>query len=173
MVIIILGGSDGKESACNAKFNPWVRKISWRREFYWRREPTPGFFPGEFHGWKSLVSYSPWDHKELDTTERIKLDLYQCLLEISVAWSFFSKKASLNCLPDRSVTSSCFPASPSHGLQPGNRRACLSESWSSFHLCSRVLSHVSRTAPARAQDHPFCSRGSLCSKHPCGQTDQG
>ena len=29
------GGSDGKESACNARdlgFDPWVRKTPWRRE---------------------------------------------------------------------------------------------------------------------------------------------
>ena len=38
----------------------WVRKIPWRRE----RLPTPVFWPGEFHG-----LYSPWGHKELDTTE--------------------------------------------------------------------------------------------------------
>ena len=25
--------------------------------------------PGEFHGQRSLVSYSPWSHKELDVTE--------------------------------------------------------------------------------------------------------
>ena len=25
--------------------------------------------PGEFHGQRSLVSYSPWDHKELDMTK--------------------------------------------------------------------------------------------------------
>ena len=24
----------------------------------------------EFHGWRSLVGYSPWDRKELDTTGR-------------------------------------------------------------------------------------------------------
>ena len=24
---------------------------------------------GEFHGQRSLVNYSPWGHKELDTTE--------------------------------------------------------------------------------------------------------
>jgi len=31
------GGSDSKESACRRhRFNPWVRKISWRRE----RQPT-------------------------------------------------------------------------------------------------------------------------------------
>ena len=27
------------------------------------------FFPGEFHGQRSLVGCSPWGHKESDTTE--------------------------------------------------------------------------------------------------------
>ena len=31
--------------------------------------PTPVLLPGESHGWRSLVGYSPWDHTELDTTE--------------------------------------------------------------------------------------------------------
>ena len=26
------------------------------------------FLPGEFHGERSLVGYSPWGHKELDTS---------------------------------------------------------------------------------------------------------
>ena len=46
-------------------FNPWVRKIPWRRKW----QPTPVFLPGKFHGQKSLAGYSTWDHKELDTTE--------------------------------------------------------------------------------------------------------
>ena len=31
----------------------------------WRREwlPTPVFLPGEFHGQRSLVGYSPWGYK--------------------------------------------------------------------------------------------------------------
>ena len=37
----------------------------WRR----KRQPTPVLLPGEFHGWKSLVGYSPWGRKESDTTE--------------------------------------------------------------------------------------------------------
>ena len=41
-------------------FNPWVGKISWRRE----QLPTPVFWPGGFHG-----LYSPGGCKELDTTE--------------------------------------------------------------------------------------------------------
>ena len=48
-------------------FNPWVGKISWRRKW----QSTPVFLLGKSHGWKSLVGYSPWGHKELDTTEQL------------------------------------------------------------------------------------------------------
>ena len=45
----------------------WVGKIPWRRKW----QPTPVFLPGESHGWRSLVGYSPWSRKESDTTERL------------------------------------------------------------------------------------------------------
>ena len=32
-------------------------------------QPTPVFLPGELHGQRSLMGYSPWGGKELDTTE--------------------------------------------------------------------------------------------------------
>ena len=32
-------------------------------------QSTPVFLPGEFHGQRSLAGYSPWGHKESDTTE--------------------------------------------------------------------------------------------------------
>jgi len=32
-------------------------------------QSTPVFLPGKSHGWRSLVGYSPWGHKESDTTE--------------------------------------------------------------------------------------------------------
>ena len=35
-------------------------------------QPTPEFLPGESHGQRSLLDYSPWDHKELDTTEHAR-----------------------------------------------------------------------------------------------------
>ena len=38
------------------RFNPWVRKFPWNREW----QPTPVSLPGEFHGQRSLVGYSPW-----------------------------------------------------------------------------------------------------------------
>jgi len=37
------------------RFDPWVRKIPWRRAW----QPTPGFLPGESHGQRNLVGYSP------------------------------------------------------------------------------------------------------------------
>ena len=42
-----------------------VRKIPWRRSW----QPIPVFMSGEAHGQRSLVAYSPWGHKELDTIE--------------------------------------------------------------------------------------------------------
>ena len=41
-------------------FDPWVGKISWRRE----QISSPVFLPGEFQGQRSLVGYSPWGCKE-------------------------------------------------------------------------------------------------------------
>ena len=43
--------------------------MNWRRKW----QPTPVFLPGKSHGWRSLVGYSPWGHKESDTTERLHL----------------------------------------------------------------------------------------------------
>ena len=47
--------------------DPWVEKIPWRREWL----PTPVFLPGEFHGQRCLVGYSPWGCKEPDMTEQL------------------------------------------------------------------------------------------------------
>ena len=49
------------------EFNPYVRKIPWRREWL----PTPVFLPGDSHGQRSLADYSPWGRKESDTTEQL------------------------------------------------------------------------------------------------------
>ena len=34
-------------------------------------QPIPVLLPGKFHGWRSLVGYSPWGRKELDMTEQL------------------------------------------------------------------------------------------------------
>ena len=65
-------GSRSKEPACKCRrherheFDPWVRKIPWRRKW----QSTPVCLPGESHGQKSLAGYGPWGQKELDMTEQ-------------------------------------------------------------------------------------------------------
>ena len=55
------GGASGKESAWQCRrhkscgFNPWNGKIPWRSVW----QPTLVFMPGEAHGQRSLVGYSP------------------------------------------------------------------------------------------------------------------
>ena len=51
---------------------------------FWGRkwQPTPVFLPGESHGQRTLVGYSPWGRKESDTTERLtrtlKINIASC-----------------------------------------------------------------------------------------------
>ena len=61
------GSSEVKASAWNAgdRGSIPVGKILWRRKW----QLTPVLLPGESHGWRSLVGYSPWGCKESDTTE--------------------------------------------------------------------------------------------------------
>ena len=53
------------------RFDTWVGKIPWRRAW----QPTPVFLPGESHGLRSLVGYSPWGHKESDTNEQLTVEV--------------------------------------------------------------------------------------------------
>ena len=59
-----------KEHACQSRsrkrgeFDPWVRKIPWRRAW----QLTPVFLPGESHGQRSLAGCSPRGHRESDRT---------------------------------------------------------------------------------------------------------
>ena len=57
----------GKESTGQCRrlgFDPWVRRIPWRKKW----QPTPAFLSGKSHGQGSLAGYSPWGLKESDTT---------------------------------------------------------------------------------------------------------
>ena len=42
-------------------FDPWTRKIPWRREWLL----TPVFLPPKSHGQRSLVGYSPWGYERV------------------------------------------------------------------------------------------------------------
>ena len=60
------GGTSGKKSTCQFRrckrhgFDPWVRKMPWRRKW----QPTPILLPGKSHGHRRLADYIPWGHKE-------------------------------------------------------------------------------------------------------------
>ena len=45
----------------------WVQSPGWEDPL----EKEMATHSGKFHGWRSLVGYSPWDHKESDTTEQL------------------------------------------------------------------------------------------------------
>ena len=67
------GGSDGKEFACSAGDLGSIPE--------WGRSPgegngNPVFLPGGSHGQRSLVGYSPWGCKELDTTKQLTLNIH-------------------------------------------------------------------------------------------------
>ena len=50
---------------------------------------TP-LLPGEFHGQRCLVGFSPWDHKELDTTKQLTLSLFHpCSMKGNIAINKF------------------------------------------------------------------------------------
>ena len=81
------GGASSQESACQWRkckrheFNPWFGNISWRRKW----QPTRIFLLAEFHGQRSLVGYSPWDHKESVMIEQLTfsythIQIYICVI---------------------------------------------------------------------------------------------
>ena len=79
--MIFPGGSDGKESACNAGDLDSIPGLG--------RSPGGGHGdPLQYacletpHGLRSLADYTPWGHKESDTTEGLSA------AQRSTAWRF-------------------------------------------------------------------------------------
>ena len=89
---LLSGLCSDKEPACQCRrckrhrFDPLIGKISWRRE----RLPTLVFLPGEFHGQKSLVGYSPWGCKEWDTSEHTHFISKVKLAILTILWGWFT-----------------------------------------------------------------------------------
>ena len=62
----------GKKSTCQFRrfrSHSWVGKIPWSMKW----QPTLVFLPGKFQGQRSLMGYSLWGHKELETTVRLSM----------------------------------------------------------------------------------------------------
>ena len=108
----------GKESTCQCRrckryrFHPWLGRCpevgNW--------QPDPLFLPGESHEQRSLVSYSPWSHKELEMTQYTHTRIQQketlfffmkmtkpgkkpSLFTLTSSTSFFSIKAFSSSYP--------------------------------------------------------------------------
>ena len=72
--------------------------IWWRRKW----QPTPVFSPGESPGRRSLAGHSPWDPKELDTTEHTRTHT-QFFLEFFSTISHYKVLSIIPCAINRSL----------------------------------------------------------------------
>ena len=72
----------GKESACQCRFHPWVRKIPWRR----KPEPTLIFLPGK------AIDRGAWWATVHGVTKRVRHDLTTKQQPLSIqSLSFYCK----------------------------------------------------------------------------------
>ena len=69
-----LGGSDSKESACNAG-DPGSIPGSGRSPGEGNGNPLQYSCLEKSHGQRNLVGYSPWGHKESEMTEQLTVSL--------------------------------------------------------------------------------------------------
>ena len=81
-------GSDSRICLQRRKpeFDPWIGKIPWSGAW----QPPPG----KSHGQRSLVGYSPWGHKESDTTAQLTLHTSLSVVGRTVTKQYFSGSTS-------------------------------------------------------------------------------
>ena len=65
-------------------FDPWVRKIPWRR----KQQPIPVSLPRKSHGQKSLVGCSPRGRKESGTTGQLTLPSFLIFCPVHPGFSW-------------------------------------------------------------------------------------
>ena len=127
-----LGGSVVKESTCQCRrhgFDPWCRKIPWRR----RWQPTSVLFPGKSHGQRSLAGFSTWGCKESDTTEHICLHTSKEFLDLTQKAQSMSGKIDKLVLND--IQSFCFSVKDS--VKKVKRQARLGGNICKLHIQQR------------------------------------
>ena len=94
---LLLGASLVAQMVKNPSTMQEIQVWSLGEEHPQRRDwlPNPVFLPGEFHGQRSLASYSPWGLKELDMTEWLTLFLLLlvcskiCFKTVIPTWTLF------------------------------------------------------------------------------------
>ena len=116
-------------------FDSWVGKIPWRRKW----QPTPVFLPGESHGQRSLVGYSPWGRKRVghDLATQQKKTFLGYITWPSFEMTFLQVSAGLPSsrldltVPESSaegglprLPSPCLVSPSHHCLSPGHWALC-------------------------------------------------
>ena len=126
-------------------FDPWVRKIPWRRKW----QPTPIFLPGKFHVQRSLKGYSPLGWKESDTTEQLHFHF------------------SLSCIGEENGNPlQCFCLE-----NPRDRGAWwaavygVAQSWTQLKRLSSSSSSSSSKQHIKKQRHYFANKGPSCQNY--------
>ena len=99
-------GLSGEELNCQCRkhrFDPWVRKIPWKRKW----QHTPVFLPQKSHGQRSLTGHCPWSHErgryDLATNQQqlfilsklLKLRVHKVFLDISLQIYFLICKMEI------------------------------------------------------------------------------
>ena len=104
-------------------FDPWVGKIPWRGKW----QSTPVLLPGKSHEQRSLVGYSSWGRKELDTTERLHVHVHVHWINYGGHIKEFEEYTHNLGFPDSSVSkeSTCNAGDP--GSIPGSGRSTREE----------------------------------------------
>ena len=99
------------------RFDPWIRKIPWSRKW----QPTLVFLPGKLHGQRSLLGYSPWGCKELDTTEQPSMQALTYNLDLKTRLThicFRERKMRREYVSISSLSASHGKLCPPHRLLP-------------------------------------------------------
>ena len=70
----------------------WRPYIAPKEEWYRKWKPTPVFLPEKLHGQRSLMGYSPWSHRDWDTTEQAHIDVHILIPRTCEYVSFHGKR---------------------------------------------------------------------------------
>ena len=103
----LLSGKESTRQSRRHGFNRWVGKIPFTQvampSSRGKGQTTPVFLPGKSHGQRSLVGYSPWDCKELDTTKHARLSNWT-----ELNWTEACTHAGTKSLPCANHFSGCW-----------------------------------------------------------------
>ena len=70
----------------------WIRSLGREDPLEKEMQPTPVFSLEKSHGQRSLMGYSPWGHKESDTTEQLSMYINEGIVFRKPGWREFQDR---------------------------------------------------------------------------------